>query len=172
MKSLVRILVAGFVIATAMAMLAIPAVMPVLPFVQDSGPHPADTVLIAQWREKRAAFEELATMLKDDPGLKRLWKDTSDPADTGLPPERLARYRALMREAGIISLSNQARDMRFVLSARGLSIAGSGKSVVFGDRDPYAKQIEGDLETAAQGERTGIFERPIEGRWRLQFDKS
>jgi hypothetical protein len=172
MKSVVRLAVVVFVAGTALAMVAIPAVLPVIPYGQSSGPAPSDDAMIAHWQDKRPVFEELAAMLKDDPSLKRLALDWSDPAEPGVAPERLARYRALMRQAGIISLHNFGKEMEFLFHASGLSVSGAGKSFVLGEPPAYAEQVSGDLAQAATGQSKGTWQRRIEGRWRLQLDKS
>jgi hypothetical protein len=172
MKSVIRFAVVMVVAGMVALMVAVPFVLPILPFMQGFEPHPDDATMIAHWREKRTTLERLTVMLKDDPALKRLWKDAIDPSDPGLPPERIALYRALMREAGVVSLSNYGKEMHFLFHASGLSIAGSGKSFVFGEPSRYAEQVEGDLETAAQGQSKGTWQRPLEGRWRLELDKS
>ena len=172
MKSFLRFLLVALLACVALTAIAIPFVLPVLPFMQASERHPTDEAMIAHWRGKRAVFEQLTAMLKDDPALKRLAQDWVQPQDTGITAERIALYRKLMKDAGIVSLSNYGNEMKFLFHASGWSIAGSGKSFVFGDPSSYAEQIDGDLETASQGERKGTWQRPLEGRWRLEFDKS
>ena len=41
-----------------------------------------------------------------------------------------------------------------------------------GEPSRYVDEVEGDLEKASQGQGKGTFQRPLEGRWQLELDKS
>ncbi len=119
-------------IATAFA---VPVMMTAAIF--DPGPKaPTDQTMIAHWEKYRKTLDQITEMLRSDPALNRLgmdWSDPDDPARAHVPPERIADYRDLMREASIISISRGHRSVQFLFHSSGLSVSGFGKSFVRGE---------------------------------------
>jgi hypothetical protein len=145
----------------------------VSPWAQSSGPRPTDAQMIAHWRAQRPVLERLVGMLQEDPGLKRLgkdWSEPEDPASIGLSVERIALYRQLLRDAGIISLVHYGGQIEFVYYTAGIYIRGSAKSFCYGPPPDYADKIDGDLDQAREGLRRFTLQRRIEGDWWLQYE--
>lgn len=142
----------------------------------DDGP-PSDAAMLAHFETHRAGFEALAGMLAEDRGLRRFgadWSDPPTPEAAGLTAERLARYRRLCTQLGIVSVANLGDRITLVHYASGLGISGSGKSYVRGPTVSWAEQTAGDLDTAARAverrRRGVILERRIAPHWWLQLD--
>src|SRR5262245_33784112 len=91
---------------------------------------PSDAVMIANLARNRTAFEHLVAMIREDRGLERVdvdWTRPDDPASVGVGPQRIAAYRAMMREIGIARgfYAFEPRDqISFMAFASGLSIRG------------------------------------------------
>lgn len=158
-------------IATAFA---VPVMMTAAIF--DPGPKaPTDQTMIAHWEKYRKTLDQITEMLRSDPALNRLgmdWSDPDDPARAHVPPERIADYRDLMREASIISISRGHRSVQFLFHSSGLSVSGFGKSFVRGEASRHAEVIDGDLDAAAAGRPKLLLQRPIADGWWLQRDGS
>jgi hypothetical protein len=144
----------------------------IMPWVQSSGPRPSDEAMIAHWRKKRTTFEQLAAMMTKDGTLKRLgrdWSEPDDPGTIGIPPERIALYRRLLRDADIISASHYGPQIAFIYFTSGITVAGSAKSFCYGPPPDSADEIDGDLDAARRGLRDFRLQRHIEGDWWLQY---
>ncbi len=153
--------------------LAAPFVFSLIPYVQSTGARPTDAQMIAHWKKHRDTLEQIAAMLKEDEGLKRLGKDWADPDDLeagGISPERAALYRKLMRGADIVSVNHFGRQVELVYYTTGIYVSGGAKSFCFGPPPEFAETVEGDLDAAAEGRRRFILQRQIEGDWWLEFE--
>ncbi|MFD2182112.1 hypothetical protein [Rhodoplanes azumiensis] len=142
----------------------------------DEGP-PSDAAMLAHFETHRAGFEELADMPAEDRGLRRFgadWSESPTPEAAGITADRLARYRRLSTQLGIVSVVNLGDRITLVRYAAGLGIGGSGKSHVRGPAVSWAEQTAGDLDAAARAverrRRGMILERRIDPHWWLQLD--
>lgn len=158
--------------ALAVAAFTIPATLTATVF--DSGkPVPSDAAMIDHWKTHRATLDQITDMLRRDPALNRLgltWSDPDDPERAHVPAARLADYRDLMREAGIVRVSRGHRSVQFLFYASGGSVSGFGKSFVRGEASRYAEIVDGDLDKAAAGRTKLLLQRPIAEGWWLQRD--
>ena len=128
--------------------------------------------MIAHWKTHRPALDEIIEMLRSDPALNRLgmsWSDPAEPERAAVEPERLAKYRELMKSASIISFGRGHRSVHFLFHASGLSASGFGKSFVRGEASPNAEIVDSDLDAAA-GRSKVFLQRPIADGWWLQRD--
>lgn len=164
----------GIVLLAVAGAFALPVMMTAAIF--DPGPKaPTDEAMIAHWQKHRKTLDDITEMLRRDPALNRLgmnWSDPDDPERAHVPPERIADYRDLMREASIISISRGHRSVQFLFHASGLSVSGFGKSFVRGEPSRYAEVIDSDLDAAAAGRPKVLLQRPIADGWWLQRDGS
>lgn len=140
-------------------------------------PHPSDAAMLAQFKERRAILDQLVEMIGHDPGLERLGLDFTrpeDPAQAGISPDRIALYRKLCLEAGIAKgFQHYGDSIEFLVSTRGLSIAGSAKGFTYRNgADPDATVIDGDLDEAvnALADKSVLLQRRIDGDWWLELD--
>ena len=157
--------------------------------------HPTDEEMIASFREHRAEFEQLRTMMEQDEGLARVdpyWTEPEDPASIGVPPERIAEYRSLSKklalERGVAGFGDKAQRIQFLASARGLSVSGSSKSFVWLGTPPQPTETPVIVENLdnhvrqKQQERSAYFDkhkrrmsgsihafREIEPHWYLEY---
>lgn len=136
-------------------------------------PAPSDKAMIAHWEKHRATLDKITEMLREDPALNRLgmtWSDPADPDRAQLAPERLEQYRALMREAAIISFGRGHRSVHFLHHTGGQSVSSFGKSFVRGEASLHAEVVDSDLDAAAVGRSKVFLQRPIADGWWLQRD--
>ena len=136
---------------------------------------PTDQTMIAHWEKHQKALDQITEMLRSDPALNRLgmdWSDPDDPTRAHVPPERIADYRDLMREASILSISRGHRSVQFLFHSSGSSVSGFGKSFVRGEASRHAEVIDGDLDAAAASRSKVLLQRPIADGWWLQRDGS
>jgi len=177
MKRRTIALVSGLAVLAAIA-LAAAVMIPVTPTGTkfDRGPQPpTDAAMIAHWQKHRQILDQITDMLRRDPALNRLgmtWSDPADPERAGVTPARIADYRDLMREAGIIGISRGHRSVQFLFYASGPSASGFGKSFVRGEASRYAEVTDSDLDTAAAERPKALLQRPIGEGWWLQRDGS
>lgn len=151
-------------------MIAGPFVAALAPWTQGSGPRPSDAAMIAHWQAHRATFERLAAMVAEDATLTRIGADFVMP-EVAIDGERLALYRRLMREAGILGINHYGPQIEFVYFTQGVAVSGGAKSFCFGRPADFAEQFDGDLDAAHAGRRGGYtLQRRIEGEWWLQAD--
>lgn len=172
-KLLIIVVIVLASIVTMAGVAAMYVMMIAAPFTQSSGPRPTDADMVAHWRAKRPLLERLVRMLNEDAGVKRIGKTWSEPPDLGkigIGPERLALYRALFREASILSVSHYGKQIEFVYFTEGIYVSGGAKSFCFGPPPDYADRIDGDLDKARVGLRRYVLQRRIEGDWWLQSE--
>ncbi len=168
------IAVAGLAVALALSAAALIAWLTVTdPF--GGPPHPTDAAMLAQFARVRTSLESIVGMIEQDPGIQRLAPDFTRPDPAPIPPGRLADYRARLQTAGIAhGLSHYGAAVDFLVSTRGLSISGSGKSFVHAERaHPDATVIDGDLDAAvdALADKDVLLQRRIGDGWWLQLDR-
>lgn len=167
-------LLAGSAVLAMFAAIAVPLMM--VGTVFDPGPPaPTDAAMIAHWQKHRPTLDQITEMLRADPALNRLgmnWSDPADPDRAYVGPERLSKYRELMKDASIISLGRGHRSIHFLFHASGLSVSGFGKSFVRGEASPNAEIVDSDLDAAASGRSKTFLQRPIADGWWLQRDGS
>ncbi len=168
----------GLIAGSALLAIFVAVVVPLMTVgtVFDPGPPaPTDAAMIEHWKRHRPALDEIIEMLRSDPALNRLgmnWSDPSDPERAAVVPERLAKYRELMKGASIISFGRGHRSIHFLFHASGLSASGFGKSFVRGEASPNAEIVDSDLDAAAAGRSKVFLQRPIADGWWLQRDGS
>ena len=151
--------------------------------------HLPDAVLIDQFRERKAQFEVLREMFLRDRGLAMIERERTEPADLeaiGIDVERLTRYRRLLSELKVKFLHGRAdktEGATFVITSRGLGVAGSAKgyawlpsppSLVAGDLDEYVARMTAKKDAArSKSERMAVTAytvyRPFEGHWYLFY---
>jgi hypothetical protein len=164
---------AGILLAI-FAAVAVPLMM--IGTVFDPGPPaPSDAAMIAHWEKHRGTLDEITEMLRRDPALNRIgmnWTEPSEPERARVEPERLAKYRELMKQASIISVGRGHRSVYFGFHASGLSVSGFGKGFVRGEASRHAEIVDSDLDAAAAGRSKVFLQRPIADGWWLQRDSS
>ena len=90
---------------------------------------PSDAAMLRHFEHHEDRFDALVEMASADRGLNRVDQNWTMPADTksvGVPPERLADYRRLLREAGIprgfqVSQGHDGFDFFFWLRGSAIS---------------------------------------------------
>jgi hypothetical protein len=172
-----KIIIAALLLA-GLAAVVLPLVgfvyLAAMPWGQPSGPRPTDAQMMAHLETHRAAFETIVAMLKQDPALKRVGKDFTEPDDAaaiGVSAERLAQYRELCRKAGVPNgFWNFGGRVVFLYYGSGIYIRGTGKNFVFGTASGHAEAVDGDLDEAAKGRRHVVLERQLDTHWWLQLD--
>jgi|SRR5256885_12122541 len=138
---------------------------------------PSDGAMIANLARNRATFERLLAMIHEDRGLERVdvdWTRPEDPASIGVSPERIATYRRLMREIGVMRgfYAFEPRDeVSFMAYAAGLSIRGQSKSYVWSPSGEFqdAGMVESLDAAWRSGHRRLWTYRHVEGPWYLHL---
>jgi hypothetical protein len=151
--------------------------------------HLPDAVLIERFGERKAQFEVLREMFMRDRGLEIIGRERTVPADLkaiGIDTERLTRYRQLLNELKVKLLHGRADKTEaatFVITSRGLGVAGSSKgyawlpsapSLVAGNLDEYVARMTAKKDAArSKSERLATTSytvyRPLEGHWYLFY---
>jgi hypothetical protein len=166
--------VAGALLLAGFAAIAVPLMM--IATVFDPGPPaPSDAAMIAHWEKHRGTLDEITDMLRYDPALNRIgmnWSEPEEPERAHVSPERLAKYRELMKNASIISVGRGHRSIYFGFHASGLSVSGFGKGFVRGEASRHAEIVDSDLDAAAAGRSKVFLQRRIDDGWWLQRDSS
>ncbi|MBK8047479.1 MAG: hypothetical protein IPK16_10355 [Anaerolineales bacterium] len=102
--------------------------------------HPTDEQLLERFSQNEAGFDQLVTMLQEDPELRRVdddWTDPADPSMIGVSEDRIVAYRARFKQLGIprgFYAFHDPEDYTFVASALGLSVSGSSKGLCLSRR--------------------------------------
>jgi hypothetical protein len=138
-------------------------------------PHPSDAQLTAQLAIHRGELEQLVAMAREDERLQRLAPDFMRPenaADAGVDARRIEEYRALLARAGVAhGILNGDSEVWFLVSTRGLSIAGSAKGFVFcAQPDPDVRIVATDLDREPVPPRGELVMRHLDGPWWLMLD--
>jgi len=103
----------------------------------DEKRHPADDVLIENFRAHRGEFEELRQLFMADRNLTRVAFDFTRPENAqsaGVSRDRLNEYRNLFNKLGLkngIEGYGEKDTIFFHSSSIGLAVTGSGKGYVF-----------------------------------------
>jgi len=137
--------------------------------------HPTDDQLLAQFRKHRGELEQIVAMTRQDRRLQRLAPDfirPENPDNAGVSRERIAAYRHLFAQAGVAhGILNGDSEVWFLVSTRGLSIAGSAKGFISSAQpDSDARTITTDLDREPVPPRGELVMRHIEGNWWLMLD--
>ncbi|MDR2856895.1 MAG: hypothetical protein LBV50_03500 [Novosphingobium sp.] len=145
-------------------------------------PTPSDDAMIAHFNARRAAFEQLAAMAGKDRQLERLagdWSRPDDPAAAGIGPQRLARYRQLLRDAGTGGFYNFPNfgTVIFTFHSSGYVTSGEGRGFVHGNAPHDAEPVEGDLvdaadRLAADGDSHIYLARKIAPDWWITLQRN
>ncbi len=171
---LVAAAVSASLLLAIFAAIAVPLVR--MSTVFDPGPPaPSDAAMIAHWEKHRGTLDEITEMLRRDPAVNRIgmnWTEPEDPERARLDPDRLAKYRELMKRASIVSVGRGHRSIYFLYHASGVSVSGFGKGFVRGEASRHAEIVDGDLDAAAAGRGKIFLQRPIADGWWLQRDSS
>ena len=137
-------------------------------------PHPSDATMLEQFRRQRPALEELVGMIDNDDELQRLAPDFTRPEPAPVPAARVADYRQRLEAAGIAhGFGHYGDEIEFMVSTRGLAIAGSAKSITYSAQTPRdAVVVEGDLDDAAAKltDKDVLLARHIDESWWLLLD--
>ncbi len=167
---------AGIALLAVAGAFALPVMMTAAIF--SPGPKaPTDEAMISHWEKHRKTLDDITDMLRRDPALNRLgmtWSDPDDPARAHVPPERIADYRDLMREAAsIISISRGHRSVQFLFHASGLAVSGfvlSGerlRACIF--RHVYKRPVYSLRRRRAYRRHLCIIERCTASFYRIEF---
>ena len=140
-------------------------------------PHAGDAELIEQFRRQRPALEALVGSIGASPLVERVAADFTRPEAAPVAPVLLAAWRRELADAGIArGFSHYGDTIFFMVSTRGLAIAGSAKGFLHSDsaelRDD-AVVVDGDLDAAAAepGNREGaLLVRRLDAQWWLALD--
>lgn len=171
---LIAAAVSASLLVAAYVAIAVP-LMKVATVFDPGPPAPSDAAMIAHWETHRGTLDEITDMLRYDPAVNRIgvnWTEPEDPERARLDPDRLAKYRDLMKRASILSVGRGHRSIYFLFHASGLSVSGFGKGFVRGEASRQAEIVDGDLDVAAAGRRKVFLQRPIADGWWLQRDSS
>jgi hypothetical protein len=173
------------VVAVGLSIVALQLLLPLLQLVLvliwvdpfNDAPLPSDAALQTLFAQHRGELDELRQMMQQDAGLQRVGPDFTrpeDPAGVGVSPARLARYRQLLRAAGVEQgLLVEGGEIDFLVGTRGLAVSGSAKGFAWSVQpDPGATLVEGDLDAAFDrlADKRALIERPLDGPWRLRLD--
>lgn len=161
---------------TAVTALAVAPLLMIASIFGESSPRPSDDAMIAHFGEKRAVFEQLVAMAKEDKQLERLATNFSkpeDPVTVGISAERIALYRKLFKEAGTpLGFHNFSQSIFFVFHASGLSVSGSGRNFVYGNAPNTADEVADDLEISAAGQNRIHLARKIAPDWWITLERN
>jgi hypothetical protein len=136
--------------------------------------HLTDEVLIQNFRDHRADFERIRSMLEHDDQIFRIDEDWSDPSD--IPSDKLTEYRRLFvvigTPRGFYNRRNPLR-MEFISTAQGWVGSGTTKGYLY---MPHAK-AEGEwrdsLDDTSKLSRLDVYYmRPLDENWYLYFQRS
>lgn len=96
---------------------------------------PTDRELTDRFAQKRPEFESLRKMIEEDNLQGRIHKDYADPK---VSPERLERYRVLMRDTGVTRLWAHGKKESFelVVDGTGFLAQGDYKGYMFNPEKP------------------------------------
>jgi hypothetical protein len=131
---------------------------------------PTDDQLKVDFQRHRASLEELAELAAVDAGLRRLWAEDIDPADADIPPPRLVRYRALMKDAGIYTLQHYHNHIYLISFTSGLAGRGRAKGYAFNPDLDDGVEVHGDLDEALNAHRDDLLLRRLTEGWFLMLD--
>lgn len=137
--------------------------------------HPSDGHLIAQLAKHRGELEQVVALAREDEKLRRLAPDFTRPetlSETGVTGARIETYRRLLAGAGVAhGILNGDEEVWFLVSTRGLAIAGSAKGFAYcAQPDPEARIVTTDLDREPVPPRGELVMRHIEGPWWLMLD--
>jgi len=141
------------------------------PLFGEEQPHQPDDVMIANFREHRADFEQLKTMLIRDALITRVDCDWTDPDN--LPKEVTEDYRRLFKIVGTprgISASLDRSQIDFIASSQGWVASGSSNGYAFLAKPPEITEDSLDHYTENRGQEAYAF-RHIDGNWYLFFER-
>lgn len=136
--------------------------------------HPSDDALIQRFNDQRKQFEELVQMIQQDRFLTRVSMDFTRPDDAGavgVTPERLQKYRDLLRTIQVplgIAKSQQGTQVRFIVSGSGLGVSGSGKGYLY-STNPPAPLLD-NLDTYVPADNISPAYRLVVDNWYLWAD--
>ena len=137
--------------------------------------HPTDAELVAQFKRHRGTLEQVVAMAHDDDRLQRLAPDfmrPDNPVDAGVSPERIKTYRQLLARAEVAhGILKGDTEVWFLVSTRGLSIAGSAKGILYCEQpDSDARIVTTNLDREVVPPRGELVMRHIDGNWWLMLD--
>jgi hypothetical protein len=138
---------------------------------------PSDQEMLDNLDAKRASFEQLVRMIREDPQLERVdndwlhsWTRPEDLASIGVSAQRLAEYHRLLSDAniarGFYSFEGGAQ-ISFVAYASGLSISGSSKSYLY-TREAQPVPADPPLDALHSQPKAAELRR-VEPHWSLEF---
>lgn len=137
--------------------------------------HPTDDQLLAQFRKHRGELGQIVAMTRQDGRLQRLAPDfirPENPDGAGVSREHVAAYRHLFIQADVAhGILIGDSEVWFLVSTRGLSIAGSAKGFIFSAQpDSDARIVMTNLDREPVPPRGELVMRQIEGNWWLMLD--
>ena len=131
--------------------------------------HSSEEVLLKIFREERATFERMLSLLKADRRLARVYANKPLPDISTVSREYLAGFQRSLIEIGCVKCSFEGvGEVAFNPSLSGWGVSGSSQGYMHMKRAPsdLRKSLDGP-KTPRQMER-GVF-RHIEGDWYLFF---
>lgn len=132
--------------------------------------HDSDAVLLKTFRDKRATFEELLTMIQADRGLERVADSWTHPDPPRISPERLSKYRQNLKSIGCdqgFEHFTGKPGIIFIASSVG-TMSGSTKGYYYNEAVPNALVKDLDFFRSQTGRSYEVF-RHIEGSWYLIY---
>jgi hypothetical protein len=139
------------------------------------GSHPSDNALKQQLKSKEKEFNKLAVMLNEDLNVVRLNDEDIfliDDSKSAPSQERLVEYRRLFRELKIekgIHRDN-AKQVRLIVSSKGLFIPNSEKSFMYSTEDPSPLVDSIDaIVSKYQGDHPPIYKK-LGGNWYIYYE--
>jgi hypothetical protein len=128
---------------------------------------PSDAGMFRHFSRREAAFEQLARMAEEDPQVWRIGSNFTDPdnrAELGLSDQRIAQYRALLRQAGVRVVIHR-REPNYIV----FSYWDFGSAISESDSKGFAYSTE-RLEPIVPSLDFRKGYRRIHGHWYLYYE--
>jgi len=128
----------------------------------------SDAKLISNFHNHQGTFDQLQRMVNEDDLQGRIHASYADPK---LPEDRLARYRSLMAESGVMRLwaQGKSKPIEFIVDATGFLDEGDYKGYLFSmsNETPASKSLDESCYSAKSQDRYCSAVRPLGANWWL-----
>jgi hypothetical protein len=128
----------------------------------------SDAELISNFHNHEGAFDQLQRMVNEDDLQGRIHASYADPK---LPKDRLARYRTLMAESGVMRLwaQGKSKPIEFIVDATGFLDEGDYKGYLFSmnNETPTSESLDKSCISAKSQDRYCSAVRPLGAHWWL-----
>jgi hypothetical protein len=147
----------------------------VLSLMGCSAKHPSDQVLLTDFENHKAEFNQLLEMFLADKKMSRVsyhFTRPENPSEVGVSEQRLQEYRDLFAKLDLSDgmEGNKDKDMVwFYASLSGVTVATSSKGFAYSSKPPQYLANSLDGYRSPDGKAYTVF-RHIEGNWYLYLD--